>query len=154
GEVLATMQDCPLTLQQERSLAKLCLMPLESQQPAPDGDNAGEAHQPPVTVRHPAQTGTTLLFLLDTVNYPDAVKSPLTPRSNLVLEEAATWASQGKKSAAAYSAPSLGLCLQLRGLLTVNDIKRSAAPALLDKLTRLWEILLPLGIDLGAMKDF
>lgn len=84
----------------------------------------------------------------------EAGQSPLTQRYNLELEEGFTSESHGQKSVAAYYAHSLDLCLQLRGILTVSDIKKSAAAALLDKLTRLWEILLPLGIDLGAMKDF
>lgn len=155
GEALATVQDCPLTTDQERILAQLCLLPVDNQPLGPlHFDHVGEDPQTTPAAYRPAPPGINLWAILDAVNSAETGHSTLTQRRNLDVPAYVNPARPGQMQRVAYVAPNLGLCLQLRGILTVNDIKKSAADVLLDKLTRLWEILLPLGIDLAAMTDF
>ncbi len=76
----------------------------------------------------------------------------LAQRYNLTVDDALI--GQRNKVRAPYYSPDLNLCLRLRNLITLADMKRAASSALLDKLTQLWEILLPLHIDIGEMSDF
>lgn len=155
GEVLDMMQDQPLTLQQELILAQLCLMPESGQMLAPlHFANADEDTAKAVAASHQAQPGADLMAIQQALYRPEQGQSPLTQRYHLALAEAFSPNGQEKKTSVPYYAPNLDLCLRLRSVLTVKDIKKSAAPALLDKLTSLWQILLPLQIDLGAIKDF
>ncbi len=59
-----------------------------------------------------------------------------------------------KKYGVPYYPPDLTLCLRLSNVIGVSDIKRTTSPALVDKLTELWQTLLPLHIDLAEMHDF
>ncbi len=153
AEVLDTLQDYPLTEQQELTLAKLCLMPEHGQALGPlYFANDCEDKARPAT--NGVQPGIDLFAILEAVNQPEKGQSSLTQRHNLLLDEDIGLTGQRVKRGVPYCAPNLELSLRLHSVLTINVIKKSTAALLLDKLTNLWEILLPLHIDLGAMKDF
>ncbi len=156
AEVIATRQDMPLSTEQEIALAKLCLLP-EDGIPLEDGtplidlhfadDAAGSKEDKRV-----ASKIENLSTIQDAIN--SGQLGTLTQRHLLVLEQEADKDGQKKKVPAPYYSSELALALQLRNRITVADIKRSMSPALLEKLTELWEILLPLHLDIGDMKDF
>jgi hypothetical protein len=156
AEVLA--HDSLLTEAQEIALARLCFLP-EGGMPlgeetlidlcfVPEMDSDKRAA--PKIGEAPKRDNLTTIQ--EIINNPDKGASALMQRYNLWVEDAPS--GQRNKVKAPYYAPDLALCLQLRHVLTLADMRRAASSALLEKLTQLWEVLLPLHIDIGEMQDF
>ncbi|HLY26211.1 MAG TPA: hypothetical protein VKQ72_07715 [Aggregatilineales bacterium] len=172
AEILANCQDAPLSEAQEKALARLCLLPedglpLEDNTPlfdlcfsiANESSFSSNGSEKPDKA-NPFVTTVTRRENLSTIS--DAVDnfakgSPaLMQRYKTMTEEPYFRNGRPVRHRVPYYAPDLSLSLSLRNVIRVADIKRTAiaSPALIDKLTELWQIFLPMHIDLAEMADF
>ncbi len=172
GDVLAHCQDAPLNDVQETALARICLlpddgMPIEDDAPLVDlcfatasDDYISSNGKEKFDKGSPFSTDPPRRENLSTIR--DALDNlvrgapALAQRYKAVTEEPYFRNGRPMKHRVPYYAPDLSLCLSLRNVIYVADIKRSAnaSPILVDKLTELWQTLLPLHIDLAEMADF
>ncbi len=159
ADVLATQQDFSMTQDQELALAKLCLFPEDGAPLGDEGPLVDLYFEPEVSddnqltiTKGDTPKRANLSMIQEAVNNLKKASPGLIQRHDLLIH--VDEPGQQTTIAAPYYSPDLALCLGLRKLITVADIRRSGTSVLLDKLTQMWQILLPLHIDIGEMRDF